>query len=286
MTAASVGARHGRPGGRFRAAGAVHSLGTVKMAGRPRFFANCGAPWPPATGGTHEPDAHNLATAERMPAGRQLPGADESPGPAYPDHAQLRMYLDAAGRQHPLERPADWAIRREHILAGMTAAMGPLPDRSHLPALDLRTDPQNDVLTDGVRRQTISFASGDGDRVTAYLYVPPHRPGEHLPAMLALHQTSTIGKGEVAGLGKSKNQGYGAELAARGYVVVAPDYPSFGDLQDYDFAQDQYVSGTMKGIFNHMRPSIYCAASGRGPGPVGCDRALPRRAQCDLCRRV
>jgi hypothetical protein len=29
--------------------------------------------------------------------------------------------------------------------------------------------------------------------------------------------------------------GYGSELAQRGYVVVAPDYPSFGQQKDYDF---------------------------------------------------
>ena len=45
---------------------------------------------------------------------------------------------------------------------------------------------------------------------------------------------------------------YGRELAKRGYVVLAPDYPSFGDYP-YDFSADAYASGTMKGIFNHMR---------------------------------
>jgi acetyl esterase/lipase len=56
----------------------------------------------------------------------------------------------------------------------------------------------------------------------------------------------------VAGLGKA-NRGYGLELAERGYVVLAPDYPSFGDLANYDFAADRYTSGTMKGIVNHIR---------------------------------
>lgn len=43
------------------------------------------------------------------------------------------------------------------------------------------------------------------------------------------------------------------ELAERGYIVIAPDYPSMGDLTDYDFSSDRYESGTMKAIFNHMR---------------------------------
>ncbi len=35
--------------------------------------------------------------------------------------------------------------------------------------------------------------------------------------------------------------------------MICPDYLSFGDLKSYDFNADNYVSGTMKGIFNHMR---------------------------------
>jgi pimeloyl-ACP methyl ester carboxylesterase len=39
--------------------------------------------------------------------------------------------------------------------------------------------------------------------------------------------------------------------------VLCPDYPSFGDAADYDFkaafASGRYKSGTMKGVFNHMR---------------------------------
>ncbi|MNY16135.1 Alpha/beta hydrolase family protein [compost metagenome] len=36
-------------------------------------------------------------------------------------------------------------------------------------------------------------------------------------------------------------------------MVIAPDYPSFGDLKDYNFETDRYQSGTMTAIFNHMR---------------------------------
>ncbi len=93
--------------------------------------------------------------------------------------------------------------------------------RDRLPPLDIVV---REEITEpgGVRRQTITFATGDGDRVAAYLYIPPNPNRTRLPAILALHQTSTIGKGEVAGYGKSKNQAYATELAARGYVVVAP----------------------------------------------------------------
>ena len=62
--------------------------------------------------------------------------------------------------------------------------------------------------------------------------------------MLCLHQTIKIGKGEPAGLGGSDHLDYAHELAQRGYVCLAPDYPSFGDYP-YDFGDDGYDSGTM-----------------------------------------
>ena len=57
------------------------------------------------------------------------------------------------------------------------------------------------------------------------------------------------GRAGAGGLGR----GYGMELAMRGYVVVAPDYPSFGEQKDYDFKKSRYASGTMKAIADNMR---------------------------------
>lgn len=93
-----------------------------------------------------------------------------------------------------------------------------------------------------------------GGRLNSYLFVPTGlKNGSKVAAMLALHPTHPMGKGDTAGLSARKNRSYGLELAERGYVVLVPDYPSFGDDKDYDFENDRYVSGTMKGIFNHMR---------------------------------
>ena len=171
--------------------------------------------------------------------------------PEYRDHSRLLVYLDDAGEEHAVKTPADWAIRRKHILAGMQRAMGELPDLAKQPPLDTRETER--LEQDGVVRIKVSFATVDNDRVTAHLYLPADlKQGERRAAMLALHPTGAQGKDIVAGLGKA-NRGYGLELAQRGYVVVAPDYPSFGELTDYDFAADRYVSGTMKGIVNHMR---------------------------------
>jgi len=45
---------------------------------------------------------------------------------------------------------------------------------------------------------------------------------------------------------------YAAELAARGYVTLAPDYPNFGDYEVDPYGMG-YASATMKGIYNHIR---------------------------------
>ncbi len=189
-----------------------------------------------------------LVLAARGSAAR----AAEPAPPAYPDHARLMVFRDGDNVEHKVRTREDWLRRRKHILAGMEQAMGSLPDRSKLPPLDVKL--VGTLEGDGYTRLTISFVAEEGDRVPAYLYLPANRPrDERRPAMLALHPTGAAGKGIVDDAGPKPNRGYARELAQRGYVVLAPDYPSFGDYKDYNFANDRYVSGTMKGIFNHMR---------------------------------
>lgn len=171
-------------------------------------------------------------------------------------HQQLGYYLDADGRRQPIDTPEAWAQRRKQILTGMEAVMGPLPadvrdGSGRTRPLDLKV--LAEVEQAGIPRQTISFASRNGERVTAYLYVPKGiGAGEKRAAMLALHPTGAPGKEIVAGGGKA-NREYGFELAQRGYIVIAPDYVTFGDQKSHDFAKDDYASGTMKGIVDHMR---------------------------------
>ena len=68
--------------------------------------------------------------------------------------------------------------------------------------------------------------------------------------MLCLHGTSGP-RGRTAGLGADYPR-YTLELAERGYVTIAPDYPLLGENQTDPDALG-YVSGTMKGIWDHMR---------------------------------
>ncbi|MGE5194688.1 MAG: PVC-type heme-binding CxxCH protein, partial [Deltaproteobacteria bacterium] len=178
-------------------------------------------------------------------------GDDKSAGSSYDDHARLMVYRDADGKEHPVRTKEDWLKRRRHVIEGMEKAMGSLPDRAKLPPLDVQVAEKFDGP--GYTRLTISYVADEGDRVPGYLYLPAKRPkDERRPAMLALHPTGPAGKGIVDDQGPRPNRGYAKELAQRGYVVLAPDYPSFGDYK-YDFNADRYDSGTMKGIVNHLR---------------------------------
>ncbi len=167
------------------------------------------------------------------------------------NHQNLLEYYSENGEAVPVLSPDDWYKRRCQILEGMQLAMGDLPDRQNL------MDPDIEIISetsgDGYIRQSITFASEPGDRIPALLYIPSAiAKNKKLPAMVALHPTGPLGKLIVAGEGPLDNRQYALELAQRGYVVICPDYPSFGDYA-YDFGKDSYVSGTMKGIFNHMR---------------------------------
>jgi dienelactone hydrolase len=73
------------------------------------------------------------------------------------------------------------------------------------------------------------------------------------PAVLCLHQTTRFGKDEPAGVRGGSDLKYALELAERGYVVLVPDYPTFGEHQ-YDFkTQKTYASGSMKAVWDNIR---------------------------------
>lgn len=99
----------------------------------------------------------------------------------------------------------------------------------------------------------MSFKPAKNESVSALLYFPK-RASVHgnTPAILALHPTGELGKRIVDGDGLP-NRAYAKELAERGYIVIAPDYPGFGELSDFNFADSGYASGTMAGIYYHRR---------------------------------
>jgi dienelactone hydrolase len=149
----------------------------------------------------------------------------------------------------------------------MQLAMGPLPDASRKVPLDVKVI--EDIDLKQFRRQRLTFAVEKGDRVPAYLFLPKESKGKK-PAILCLHQTTRIGKGEPAGLGGNPNLHYALHLAERGYVTLAPDYPSFGDYP-YDFAKSDFKSGSMKAIWNNIRAvDLLQSLPEVDPDKIGC----------------
>lgn len=175
------------------------------------------------------------------------PAADP---PVYRNHADLLVYQGADGNEHPVKTADDWAKRRGHILAGMQAVMGPLPDAAAKVPLDVQVS--GEEKTAKWVRKKLTFAAEKGDRVPAYLFVPAGAKGK-LPAVLCLHQTNgKLGKAEPAGLGGNPNLHYARHLAERGYVTLVPDYPSFGEYP-FDFARSPHPSGSIKAVWNNVR---------------------------------
>ena len=173
--------------------------------------------------------------------------------PAYREHQDLSYYLDAKGNKRAIKSKADWEIRRRHILAHMQTVMGELPRPKQPVPLDVKT--LETVKVGKLTRKKISYhTDSKARRVTAYLFIPSRRAQPSgLPAVLCLHQTTRIGKGEPSGIGGKPNLHYALHLAKRGYVTLAPDYPSFGDYK-FDFDRKHgYISGTMKAIYDNIR---------------------------------
>jgi acetyl esterase/lipase len=170
------------------------------------------------------------------------------PSPEYAEKSHLMHYLDRDGNRRPVRTPADWAKRRAHILERLQLVMGPLPRHPRRPPKHSLSETARDGA---VIRYRVEFEAEPGDRVPAWLLAPTTGAARR-PAMLCLHQTTKIGKDEPAGLGGKPNLHYARELAERGFVTLAPDYPNFGDYKIDVYARG-YASATMKGIFNHMR---------------------------------
>ncbi len=167
--------------------------------------------------------------------------------PHYSDHHDLLYYLDGSGQRRELRTESGWEKRRAHIVSAFESVSGPVPDGRKLP---LRLQVLEETREEGYTRQLITYEALEDDPVPAYLFLPDG-PGPR-PAVLALHPTGELGKGIPAGLGDRPNRSYAHELAQRGWVVLAPDYVYMGDEQR-DPYELGYLSGTMKGIYNHLR---------------------------------
>lgn len=175
--------------------------------------------------------------------------------PVYADRSNLLHYLDGEGKRQPIKTAETWRIRVGHTLGNMERVMGKLPAASTLP-LDVQI--LSDTPLRHYTRRHLTFVVEKGDRLPGYLLIPHGPDGkptrEKLPAMVCLPGSGEPGKDTVSGLIADTGRAYAHELAQRGYVTLALDYP-LRHTREYktDPYGMGYASATMKGVVNHRR---------------------------------
>ncbi|WP_232834962.1 alpha/beta hydrolase [Pleomorphovibrio marinus] len=170
---------------------------------------------------------------------------EEQPAIGYIDKTRLF----GKDKDFPSDLPT-WEQFRDEWKKAMETFMGEVPKAiTTLPTYTIL----DSLISEKFVRYHIQYPSTSEMTVPAYLYIPKQKLKEKLPAVLALHSTGELGKKIVDGQSELENRAVARELAERGYVVLAPDYPSFGDLKDHDFSTDGFESGTMLAIWNHKR---------------------------------
>jgi hypothetical protein len=196
--------------------------------------------------------------------------AADSPAPRLP-RDDLLLYRGDDGKPQPVTTVEQWAKRRAEVVRGMEAIMGKLPGTEK----GCPPDPKVEEEVDCGKyvRRLVTYASEPGvPRVPAYLCVPKGISGK-VPAVLCLHGTdNVVGHGTVVGLGKNANRNYASELAERGYVTFAPNYPLLAKYQP-DVRKLGWESGTLKAVWDNMRGLDYLASlpfvNGQRMGAVG-----------------
>lgn len=186
----------------------------------------------------------------------------------------LLVYRDSQGKLAPVKSIEDWAQRRAEVARGMEEIMGQLPGNEKRCPLDMKIEEEFDG--DTYVRRLITYAAEPGSRVPAYLLIPKDvlAGKKQAPAVLCLHGTdNVIGHGTVVGLGTRPNRAYAVELAQRGYVTLAPNYPLLARYQP-NLSELGWQSGTLKAVWDNMRgldllASLSSVDHSRGFGAIG-----------------
>ncbi len=179
---------------------------------------------------------------------------EQSVAPQRLPRDRLMLFRGRDNSVQPVKTIDDWLLRREEIMNGVKAIMGEMPGPEKRSPLDVQLVEQVDCGS--YVRRLISYASEPGSRVPAYLLIPKELldgDGRRAPAVLCLHGTDNeVGHGIIVGIGDRPNRQYAAELAERGYVVLAPSYPLLANYQP-SLNELGWSSGTLKAIWDNMR---------------------------------
>jgi len=190
-------------------------------------------------------------------------------------------FIDASGEIRPVRTIDDWNRRRAAIIARIERVASPLPDKTLFPVPALKVL-KDEVIEGRLRRQLIEYNAETkaAPRIKAWLFSPTTNScleaapsaKDRRPAVLCPHQTNrTTGKNEPAGLEGDTNMFYALELARRGFVTLAPDFTGSGEHPGWGTYTNDFVSGTMKGISDHIRAvELLCSMPGVDPARIGC----------------
>ena len=165
----------------------------------------------------------------------------------------LLVYHNRHGEVLPVQSKADWQKRRAEIMRGFEQIAGPLPGQAKRCALAVRVEEKTDC--GDYERQLITYASEPGARVPAYLLVPKAvlQSRKKAPAVLCLHSTDMeYGHRVAVEQLRDHYRAYAHDLAARGFVVLAPAYPLMADYQP-DLKALGWQSGTLKAVWDNLR---------------------------------
>ena len=163
------------------------------------------------------------------------------------------LFRDQTGSVKPVRSVREWNRRREEIVSGMQLIMGALPGDAKRCPLNMRVEQETEAPA--YVQRLITYSSEPGSRVPAFLLIPKAvlSRGEKAWGALCLHPTDNqIGHRVVVDATARANRQYAAEMASRGYVVLAPAYPLLANYQP-DWRALGYQSGSMKAIWDNIR---------------------------------
>ncbi|HBE68413.1 MAG TPA: hypothetical protein DDW52_09720 [Planctomycetaceae bacterium] len=166
---------------------------------------------------------------------------------------QNPLHYRRGDQQHLVDTKFELGRQRGRIQTAMQDLAGTLPKSFDRVPLDLSV--QSIEVEAKYWRLHISYNTTHSTRVPAWLLVP--RPEGEVstpkPAALCLHPTHfDLGKSQICGLGGKSSRFYAHELAERGFVCLAPDYPGFGERKEPP-PESGFSSGTMQAIWENIR---------------------------------
>lgn len=178
------------------------------------------------------------------------------------DRDRVMQFLDDAGAIRQVTTISDWHRRRDSIIAAMHSVMGEFPPGTRSGAK--RSVPTVEVIEEvdcgSYVRRMILYRTQPDCETPAYLCIPKallEVGSAPAPAILCLHPTdNSIGHDVVVGLGGKPNRQYASELAARGYVTLAPSYPLLANYQP-NLESFGWQSGTLKAVWDNIRGIDY-----------------------------